>query len=714
MQLTWDLGMDHVRSWVLGGDYELDDSFNRPMEWSSTVVTGLSEAAAVPRPGDASAHPGMGADVTLSSDPSTSTPASSPPLLSPSHTMEQLRGSPDHVDDILIPKDSDVRRIFHNAHETWHEFVRIAKTFPRGVFPPGLDPSMMLKDMPALPNSIPEKGVLAGAPRWIVPDPDSTESQPNEDLDLNNVTGTTKYFRLAYPDPINCHITSDPSACHYGSPPPINVGASNAPQGLAILTMCWSYIFSTRLLQLQGRQAHYTECTLRPVPRNQVEVEALAEDVIPIQLPSEASMSLIHWLCAILAPEPGWKADAKGGQFSPWAATCTGDYKFVVITDQQVDLDAHSQPPSDVEATDLLIELCSLFGIGHDMAPFDGPVPLSPVKASFLATLAIPFYRMAKLQPQFPKPSLEHKSTAPMSSYQINSIHQYTTDLQYYMTLSMHQYSLGPVLWGMFWTPTIQCNLATPWLAAIKSVLQPYLEIKDFELIAKVFSLRRPRVAFWWHGLFLLGNHKVLEFISNYLDTLDEGCTYDTLARPDIVTTAWTGAAHSYQDDTSSHVYQDLGETVSRADLLRHRHTLTLRDPWPLFYGWRPFGSVPKESIEPDLYPWLERGHQREYQHWTWWAKDDIRYQPVVSRGFRRETGRFNPSVPDKIEIDVGPYPYAPLPSWISMPLEPSKRATLQMIAHSLGNIVGERSVSTAVMPGLTQHHPWLKDRTPA
>jgi hypothetical protein len=35
------------------------------------------------------------------------------------------------------------------------------------------------------------------------------------------------------------------------------------------------------------------------------------------------------------------------------------------------------------------------------------------------------------------------------------------------------------------------------------------------------------------------------------------------------------------------------------------------------------------------------------------------------------------------------------------------------MINHSLGNIVGERSVSTAVIPDLKQSHPWLKDWTP-
>lgn len=717
MQLTWDLGMDHVRSWVLRGDYELHDSFDRPSEWSSTVVTGLSEAAALPRAGDASAHPDEGTNATLRSEGSSHTPASSlSPSPSFSHTMEQLRGSGDHVDDVLIPKDMEIRRIFHNGHQTWQGLLDVALDLPRGAFPV-LDPSVVFKDMPALPDSVPATGVLAGAPSWTVPDPDvAEETAPDTDgdqhLDLNSVTGTTKYFRLGYPDAMACHVTSDPSVCHYGSPSHANVGASSAPQGLAIVTMCWSYIFSTRLLQLQRRRAHYTDECLRPVPRNAA--DGLSEAQIPVRLPSEASPALVHWLCAVLAPKPGWLADDKGGPFSPWAATCAGGLEFAVVTEEEVTLDPDAQPPTDVEATDLLIEFCNLIGIGHEVSPFNGGARLSPIKAGFLATLGIPFYRMAKLKPQFFKPNLDViKKPAPLSAHQVKSIHQYTQDLQYYMTLSMHQYSLGPVLWSIFWSPDVQCNLASPWLAAIRSVFERPFKFKDLELIAKIFTLRRPRVALWWHGLFLLGDIKLFEYINSYLDTLDEGCTYDTLARPDIVTTAWTGAAQSYQDDMTCHVYPSLSEPVPRAELLQHRHTLTLRDPWPLFYGWRPFGSVPKEAIEPDLYPWLERGHQREYQHWTWWAKDDAAAKPVTSAGFRRETHRFTLALVDRVNIESGP-DSAPIPSWINLPVEPSRRATRQMIAHSLGNIVGERSVSTAVIAGLSHNHPWLQDWTPA
>ncbi|KAJ4259683.1 hypothetical protein NW762_007614 [Fusarium torreyae] len=717
MKLTWDLGMDHVRSWVLSGDYELDDSFDRPFAWGSTIVTGLSEAAIVPQPEDASAHSNTGADTQTSQITELTAASTAPDSFwsssrpSPTLNEQHFLAVADDVDDPLIPKQRDIRRIFHDGRHTWQQFLSQALALPRGTFPSGLDPSIMLQDMPPLPESVPSKGVLAGAPTWLVPDPEP-DHRDGADLDLNNVTGTTKYFRLAYPAPIDCLVSSDPSACHYGNPAG-TADASNAPQGLAVLTMCWSYIFSTRLLQLQERKIHFTDSCLHPVPINTV--GNLAQNEILVHLPTEASLRLVHWLCAILAPRSGWAVTDEVGVYTPWDAQFTSDVRFVIATEGQVSIDTDAEPPTPTEATELLIEFCNLFGIGHEPHRSRDPSPLSPIKAAFLATLAIPFYRMAKLQPHLPRPSLKQRRTTPLDADQTADIHRYTREAHYYMTLSMHPYALGPVLWSIFWQPDIQCNLVSPWLAAIASVIRPAFNYCDFEMLVKIFALRRPRVAMWWHGLFLLGNTKILDFIHNYLTTLDEECSYDTLSRPDIVTAAWTGAPQSYQDDVSVVAYHHLNEPIPRAALLQHRHTLTLRDPWPLFYGWRPFGSVPKETIEPDLYPWLERGHHREYRHWTWWSKDDMSFKPSTHAGYRKETNRFDMTVPDNVGLLTAPNSFAPISSPTILPgaFEPSRRATLQMINHSLGNIVGERSLSTAVIPELKQSHPWLKDWTP-
>ncbi|KAF7562526.1 hypothetical protein G7046_g1598 [Stylonectria norvegica] len=703
MQLTWDLGMDHVRHWVLRGNYDSTSKYEQSTTWSSTVATGLSEA--------------MDPRVTAGN---TSLINKLPALNSLSHTSDHSERFPQELrgvdNDPLIPSQAEINRIFNDGRETWGEFVDEALNLQDGMFPSGLDPSIMVQDMPPLPDTVPQRGVLAGAPSWIVPDPEAQECPPPQvcqrigpDLDLDNVTGTTKYFRLAYAEPLDCLISADPEVACYGNL--TFAEESTAPDGLAIITMCWSYIFSTRLLQLQERKASYTSNHLRPIPLSCVgDVES---SEIHIHLGKSVSPRLIHWLCAILSPTPGWASDKLGGEHSPWSARCSTDLRFLITTDEQVHIDPRVKPPSPAEAVELLIEFCNYYGISHEQPHSDGPQSLSPIKAGFLATLAIPFYRMTKLKPQLPRPRLVRRDGPGLDQEQVKSVRRYLAEVHYHMTLSMHPWSLGSVLWSIFWQPDIECNLVSPWLSAITSMIGPAIENRDLEFLAKVFSIRRPRVAMWWHGIFLLGNTAILDYMRSYLNTLDEGIGYDTLARPDIVAAVWTGAPQSFLDDNPPQVYGRPGDVVPRADLLQHRYTLTMRDPWPLFYGWRPFGEIMLDAIEPDLYPWLERGHVRDYHHWSWWSKDDPDFECSLYAGYRRELRRFDPSVPDRLELIPAEDSKAPIPSDITISLIPSRIATQQMVAHSLGNIVGERSVSTAVIQGLTLDHPWLENWRP-
>lgn len=215
--------MDHVRSWVLDGEIQPETLPEQPACWSSTVVTGLSEAP-FPQP-----------DPKNATSPSTSSPSSS---ASPS--TEQMRGA---ENDALIPNQSQINQVFNDGHETWRQFHQVAQSYPRGTFPAGLDPSIMMKDMPPLPDTVPRKGVLVGSPTWIVPDAEQREPQPSQPsqrigrhLDLNQVTGVTKYFRLAYEIPLACQLNTDSNSPCYGKTSS-SAQRSTAPDGLAILTI---------------------------------------------------------------------------------------------------------------------------------------------------------------------------------------------------------------------------------------------------------------------------------------------------------------------------------------------------------------------------------------------------------------------------------------------------------------------------------------------
>lgn len=190
-----------------------------------------------------------------------------------------------------------------------------------------------------------------------------------------------KSIPLLAREPLACRLSSAPDFyCYRGT------RTSDPPRRLGVLTLCWSYIMSMRLLELQRRPVKYSNCCLRPTLATQY-VASPADVVLDLGTP--ASCDLVRWLCAVLAPGLGWKV---GGSPTMWTACSSGDIRFVILTDKLVSFDPDKRPPNSSRATNFLIELCDLFGLGT------GPLP--PCTAAFLAALALPLYRMQGLQPQ--------------------------------------------------------------------------------------------------------------------------------------------------------------------------------------------------------------------------------------------------------------------------------------------------------------------------
>lgn len=115
--------------------------------------------------------------------------------------------------------------------------------------------------------------------------------------------------------------------------------------------------------------------------------------------------------------------------------------------------------------------------------------------------------------------------------------------------------------------------------------------------------------------MFLLGDCTMLDRITRYLETLEERWGFGSASVPDITVAAWTGSPQSFLDDNEApRPYKlDNNEPILRSDLLRHRYNFDLQNEMSVALSWRPFGHVTKELVEPELWPWLERGHVREY-----------------------------------------------------------------------------------------------------
>ncbi|KAK0734485.1 hypothetical protein B0T26DRAFT_670776 [Lasiosphaeria miniovina] len=192
---------------------------------------------------------------------------------------------------------------------------------------------------------------------------------------------------------------------------------------------------------------------------------------------------------------------ANGEGVPPWAAFCSGHVRFAVATaDGPASLPPPGEsPPNSAEATELLIQLCAIYGLFEpEHQPDDRQPELLPATSAFLAALALPFFHSDGLQPQFPSPLLKRWSpgTAKAATKEPARIRQYTADLRYYMTLSMNTKCLGSALWSIFWQPDIETNL-----------------------------------------------------IARYLETLKKRCGFGSMSLPETTIPAWTGTPQPFLDD---------------------------------------------------------------------------------------------------------------------------------------------------------------------
>jgi len=447
---------------------------------------------------------------------------------------------------------------------------------------------------------------------------------------------------------------------------------------------------------MQGRQVQYNMDRLWPQ----------GEHVGDLDLDLEgASPSLIRWLCAILSPKLGWRAKDQGG-LPPWATTFAKEVKLGIKASTPA-IETRL-PPSSSEAIDLLIELCQLFDLGARATDASGLESMPPYKASFLATLVLPFYNFMKLQPQLPPPRLartQKRGTFRNSHEQI--IRKYFNDIRYFMTFTTHPISIGSIIWSIFWQPDVDCNLVSPWLASILDTLEPVIKQKRVDILVKVFLSRRPRVAIWWVALFLLGDLAILDWIERYAVKLEEKYRFGSLSPPDPMVSAWTGSRQSFLDLDRDSFYPASDDLVSRADLLRCRFDLKLQDSAGSNLSWRPFGYIQKKHVELEVWPQLETRYSRKYHSFTWYLH---KRQPVYDKGFRVCTGRNVRDVPDNLEIGTASSIDRPDINGLCIKVRPSKEYTLRMMSFLVEDATGSRDWANANLPGKHKQFSWLRD----
>ncbi|KAJ4322370.1 hypothetical protein N0V84_004841 [Fusarium piperis] len=277
-----------IRRWVDTGKHVILTSYEKATSAQlESNSDDLDEA-------DAESVSGDGSSV-VSSTASTASTDSTP-------TVEKLLACDD---DVLIPKQSEVDLVFQRGKDLWSQLVTSARSLPPTSLATGLnDPSIILKDVPALPEVLPKRGMLFGRPLWHVPDTsaDRDDDEQKEDFDLQHVHGVRRDFCFSYRSPIKCRVSPEVPICNGNTSTAPEDGPY--PRGLLLLTLCWSYIFSVRLWELQGRQVLYSPFALRPQSNRNVRNRP---GIVSIDLGAHASQGLVRWLCALLKPSPGWR-----------------------------------------------------------------------------------------------------------------------------------------------------------------------------------------------------------------------------------------------------------------------------------------------------------------------------------------------------------------------------------------------------------------------
>jgi hypothetical protein len=474
------------------------------------------------------------------------------------------------------------------SRNTWQQYVQLAHEQPSTLYD-SVDLRTLIDRTPAIPSGRLRRNgwVVYGYSTWKYKRQDGCDLKPTAKNILRGMTLGTMH-------PTIC-TTGGESFRQWGEQ-----GAGDAKAGncLAILMFAWAYILSARLVELQGGSICYTE-VLAPMDDQNHDVQTTSSSVsVGI---GEADPTAVRWWRAILTGGQGWRAalHESSGQ-SPWSISYQGEQcmKVSLPPGTSVEHDIEQSCPSSVQAMGYLADFCNLYQLRGQPS------------AALAAALVLPLHSQFRQEAKLPEIVFVEPHERPLER---RDFHEEDHALPYLMTLSCTPRFLGSAIWGVFWEPGVDCNLVSAWFRPILDTLSPIIQSRNFELLAKVMALRRPKIASLWLGSIITGltPSRIVSFLQ-HLGT-----------QPDFDAAAWTSSPQSFMDLSGSGPYVR-DSKITRADVWRLRHDCqddyhapsSYRNP-PLT-GWPPFGCVPHTSV--DLEVWLHircKRHERLYSHWT-------------------------------------------------------------------------------------------------
>ncbi|OAL72543.1 hypothetical protein A7D00_3545 [Trichophyton violaceum] len=376
---------------------------------------------------------------------------------------------------------------------------------------------------------------------------------------------------------------------------------------LSVFVLGWSYVLSTRLIELRGNQhdqTHYTN-NIAKMANKSGGLNSNAGYELPI---GEALAQESRWWAAILASGCGWRATLTRQNkeyHSPWSCHLKdGGKPFTLIHDKsELNISSERDPPSSAQAQSYLFRMAEM----HDI--FD------QLLAAFAAVLTIPYHMRFGAPVNLPEFYLH---THPKKQSTIGYKQKIPTfdELPYFMSFSTIPNVISSCLFSCFWEVGIPCNLASEWLHTPLSDILPALILEQkHHIIVQMLSTRSPNVAPLLLGSAITGMlHRIPEVYKSFIPPI---C---------LEAAVWSSSQQSFMDPVFHHMPQlqrniAFKKFITREDEFRILYTTDFESidyPALPLSPYPPFGYVGLGDTALEVQLHVLCGHSLNYSHWVW------------------------------------------------------------------------------------------------
>ncbi|OCL08997.1 hypothetical protein AOQ84DRAFT_265988, partial [Glonium stellatum] len=367
---------------------------------------------------------------------------------------------------------------------------------------------------------------------------------------------------------------------------------------VAILALAWAYILSTRWVELlkTSDKTNSMSSLQYSSARALWSFECpphLNSNYIKLNLGGVCDSSA-RWWSAILAPSQGWVAqtvrDGKTYQ-SPWSYSLRGNAIFRL--DGKNTIQSWCDPPTSQTAIQYLSDFCGARGIEDQST----------------AALLVVLY--------FPYLNAQRSFCLPTPKPYLSSIRQLTSDngalkgsdlLSTLMVLSCNVRGIMAPLCGVFFDPSVTCNLVGPWLQPALNLITPFLKSGNCLQFVTIMAQKQPLLAPLWLGAVILGLERKFIALARYGPPLD------------LLAGAWTGTPLSFITGEPSNPLITPEQTIRRSDECRMlfitespNHTRSPISAWP------PFGTSKIKDTQIEVQTHARCTHHfLKYRGWSW------------------------------------------------------------------------------------------------